>query len=55
MKLKPEKSWSLVVHKGHAIVEEPFTVDEETVNGVVVNGEVIPSLQRKSLRTLSGL
>jgi len=52
MKLKPEKSRSLVIRKGRAIDEEPFAVGGELVNGVVVNGEVIPSLQRKSLRTL---
>ena len=42
MKLKPVKSRSLVVHNGRCMDVEPFEV----------NGEVIPSLQRKNLRTL---
>ena len=39
MKLKPEKSRSLVIQAGRSIDEEPFAVD----------GVVIPSLQRESL------
>ena len=42
MKLKPEKSRSLVIQNGRSVDEEPFSV----------GGVVIPSLQSKPLRTL---
>ena len=52
MKLKPGKSRSLVIKRGKSLNVEPFAVGGELVDGEVVGGEVIPSLQKKPLRTL---
>ena len=52
MKLKPEKSRSFVMENGRAVDVEPFSVGGVLVDGQVVDGEVIPALQRKPLRTL---
>ena len=52
MKLKPEKSRSLVIENGRPVDVEPFAVGGELVDGQVVGGVVIPALQRKPLRTL---
>ena len=52
MKLKPGKSRSLVMQKGRSMNVEPFVVGAESVDGELVGGEVIPTLQRKPLRTL---
>ena len=42
MKLKPQKSRSLVIRGGRSIDEQPFTVGEE----------IIPSIQKEPLKTL---
>ena len=42
MKLKPQKSRSLVIKGGKSIDEKPFQV----------TGEIIPSIQKESLKTL---
>ena len=52
MKLKPGKSRSFVMEKGRPIDVEPFAVGRELVGGQLVDGDVIPALQRKPLRTL---
>ena len=43
MKLKPQKSRSLVIKGGKSIYEEPFQVA----------GEIIPSVQKELLKTLA--